>query len=89
MRRYKDDYMNFVMSPPAFEDEHNLNKDMVSYRAGDVRIVNRNTRQEALGLGQLPTAGVFGETSSWMPIVIIVVSAMALITLYAVVTAKR
>jgi hypothetical protein len=84
MRRYKDDYMNTIMTPPIQEAPgYGQN-----YRPGEMNIINRNRTQEALGdlPVNIPTAGIWsGESNSWMPIVIIVVSAMALITVYAVV----
>ena len=84
MRTYKDPYMNFVMTPPAQEQPK---FDMYESRVGDMQIVSDHTRPNisSRGLGELPTANVFGESQSWMPVVIIVVSAMALITLYAIV----
>ena len=84
MRTYKDPYMNFVMTPPAQEQPK---FDMYESRVGDMQIVSDTTRpnRAGRGLGELPTAQVFGNNQSWMPVVIIVVSAMALITLYAIV----
>ena len=83
MRTYKDPYMNFVMTPPAQEQPK---FDMYESRVGDMQIVSDNARPNisSRGLGELP-ANVFGDSQSWMPVVIIVVSAMALITLYAIV----
>lgn len=86
MRTYKDPYMNFVMTPPRQE----LPKyEMYQSQVGDMEIINDNARPNISrqSLGELP-ANVFGEFHSWMPIVLIVVSAMALITLYAVVTKR-
>ena len=84
MRTYKDPYMNFVMTPPAQEQPK---FDMYESRVGDMQIVSDNARSNRVrgGLGELPTANVFGESQSWMPVVIIVVSALAFITIYAVV----
>ena len=85
MQRYKDDYMNTIMTPPTQEyPGYGQN-----YRTGEMSIFSRNSRQEALG--DIPlnvpdtSVGIFGGQQTWMPIVLIVVSAMALITLYAVV----
>ena len=85
--RYKDPYMNFVMTPPAQEQPK---FDMYESRVGDMQIVSDNVRSNGVGrgLGELPTANVFGESQSWMPVVIIVVSALAFITIYAVVTKR-
>lgn len=44
MRRYKDDYMNVIMTTP--EQEIYVPNDGTP---GDMRIIGRNTRQEALG----------------------------------------
>ena len=88
MRTYKDPYMNFVMTPPAQEQ---TKFDMYESRVGDMQVVSDRGRSNiggGVGLGELPlpTSGIWSnEQYSWMPIVIIVVSAMALITLYAVV----
>ena len=84
MRTYKDPYMNFIMTPPAQEQPK---FDMYESRIGDMQIVSDNARSNisSRGLGELPTTNVFGNSQSWMPVVIIVVSAMALITLYAIV----
>ena len=87
MRTYKDPYMNFVMTPPAQEQPK---FDMYESRVGDMQIVSDRARQNisSRGLGELPIANVFGESQSWMPVVIIVVSALAFITIYAVVTKR-
>ena len=85
MRTYKDPYMNFVMTPPTQEQPK---FDMYESRVGDMKIVSDRARPNisVKGLGELPTSGIWsGEQYSWMPVVIIVVSAMALITLYAIV----
>lgn len=84
MRTYKDPYMNFVMTPPAQEQPK---FDMYESRVGDMQIMSDNARPNisSRGLGELPTAQVCGNSQSWMPVVIIVVSAMALMTLYAIV----
>ena len=89
MRTYKDPYMNFIMTPPL---QDQAKYDMYESRIGDMQVVSDRGRSNMVGggLGELPTSGIWsGEQSSWMPIVIIVVSAMALITLYAVVMKRQ
>lgn len=83
MRRYKDDYMNIVMVTPSREEPV---YEQYKGKVGDMRIVE-NPFQQSMGLGQISGSGlVSGELNypSWMPIVIIVVSAMALITVYSI-----
>lgn len=75
------DFIQYVMTPPI-QEAPGYGQD---YRPGEMNVITRNPKQE--GLGELPAGGMWSgaESNSWMPIVIIVVSAMALITVYAVV----
>lgn len=76
------DFMEYVMTPPARESFYRNDPDV-----GDVVIRDRNVSRYE-GLGQIQSSGV--DYSTWiMPVVIIVVSAMALMTVYAVVMNKR
>jgi hypothetical protein len=69
--------MNFIMTPPV-QEEFTKN----DLKVDTVRVLDRSGYPS--GLGQLPIASG-GDQNSWvMPVVIIVVSAMALMTLYAV-----
>lgn len=75
------DYMNFIMTPPI-QDE--VKYGMYVPQVSTMRLLDsRNT-----GLGEVVAVGggsSGSENQSWvMPVVIIVVSAMALMTLYAV-----
>jgi len=84
---HTNDYMQFIMTPPRqSEAKYEMYRPSVS----TMRIVsNGNT-----GLGDVPLMAVGGssgsnEQQSWvMPVVIIVVSAMALMTLYAVLSKR-
>jgi hypothetical protein len=76
--------MNYVMTPPV-QEEFTKNDVKVDV----VRVSNRDRCHEG-GLGQVPIIGSGGsDQQSWvMPVVIIVVSAMALMTLYAVLSKR-
>ncbi len=84
MRRiiHDTDFMNYVMTPPQQEAaKYEMYKPVLS----TMRIVSNDGRDS--GLGELPVGvAVSGSNQQdWvMPVVIIVVSAMALMTLYAV-----
>jgi hypothetical protein len=74
--------MQFVMTPPVQEEF--TNNDVKIDR---VRVLDRDRDRCASGLGQLPSvsapSGAWGN-NEWMPVVIIVISAMALMFVYAV-----
>ena len=78
---HTNDFMQFVMTPPQ---QSEAKYDMYRPSVSTMRIVSNDGRSS--GLGQVPaTYSGGGEQNSWvMPVVIIVVSAMALMTLYAV-----
>ncbi len=77
---HTQDYMQFVMTPPRQEQ---AKYEMYQPSMSTMRIVADNGRS---GLGDVPLMSMGGgEQNTWvMPVVIIVVSAMALMTLYAV-----
>lgn len=80
---HTQDYMEFVMTPPKqSQAKYEMYKPVVS----GMRIVSNDGKQVGLsGVGEV----VSNEGGrDWMPIVIIVVSAMALLTVYAVVTKR-
>ena len=83
--RYNTPYMNFIMTPPR---QDQAKYDMYEPSVSTMRIVSND---RGGGLGELPV-GVMssgGEQNSWvMPVVIIVVSAMAFMTLYAVLSKR-
>ena len=80
--RYQEPFMKFVMTPPQQEQ---AKYDMYAPQVSTMRVVSNACTS---GLGDVPIGSSSGESnnnSSWiMPVVIIVVSAMALMTLYAV-----
>jgi hypothetical protein len=79
---HTNDFMQFVMTPPR-QDEAKY--EMYNPQVGTMRILNRSDS----GLGQVPIVSSGGDQNSWvMPVVIIVVSAMALMTLYAVLSKR-
>lgn len=79
---YQDKFMNFVMTPPV-QEEYTKN----NIKLDTVRVIDRNGR--GMGLGEVPLMNVGGSENSWvMPVVVIVVSAMALMTLYAVLSKR-
>jgi hypothetical protein len=83
--RYTSPYMNFIMTPPQQEQ---AKYDMYVPQVSTMRIVS-DARTTGLGDVPLMNVGGGGDQNSWvMPVVIIVVSAMALMTLY-VVLSKR
>lgn len=85
MRRviHDADFIDYVMTTP--KQEAFTNNDV---KVDMVRVLDRNRQPE--GLGQLPTLSMgSSEQNSWvMPVVVIVVSAMALMTLYAVLSKR-
>ena len=80
---HTNDFMQFVMTPPRQEQ---AKYEMYEPSMSTMRIVKGNNS----GLGDVPLMSMGGgEQNTWvMPVVIIVVSAMALMTLYAVLSKK-
>lgn len=77
------DYMKFIMTPP---EQNEAKYDMYVPQVSTMKLVSNGH-----GLGDVPLMNVGGsnEQQSWvMPVVIIVVSAMALMTLYAVLSKR-
>jgi hypothetical protein len=82
------DFMKFVMTPPV---QGRAKYDMYVPQVSTMRILS-DANTTGMGLGEVPVTNVpmvggcgGGNQQSWvMPVVIIVVSAMALMTLYAV-----
>ena len=83
MRRYANDYMNFIRTPPI---QLGPKYEQYETAVGEMRRVD-NIPKEVVTLGALPEET--GSIGSWMPVVIIVVSALAFMTLYAVITYRR
>jgi len=81
------DFISYIMTPPVMD---RTEYEMYEPRTSTMRIVSNDGRGS--GLGQVPVAssgGGYQESNSWvMPVVIIVVSAMALMTLYAVLSKR-
>jgi hypothetical protein len=81
---YKEPFMNFVMNPPRQEKAKYT---MYEPQVSTMRIISDGSRGS--GLGQLPEMSSGGDQQSWvMPVVIIVVSAMALMTVYALLSKR-
>ena len=76
------DFMQYVMTPPVQECaayEQYLPK------TSTMRMLSRSNGEGLSGLSQVPMVGGSSEQNSWvMPVVVIVVSAMALMFVYAV-----
>lgn len=84
---HTEDYMSFVMTPPRQND---VKYEMYRPSLSTMKIVSGGGGQSS-GLGELPVVSMSGssEQNTWvMPVVIIVVSAMALMTLYAVLSKR-
>jgi len=83
---HTNDFMKFVMTPPAMS---RTEYEMYEPKVSQMRIVNGN-RDTGERLGEVSLVGSGGsDQQSWvMPVVIIVVSAMALMTLYAVLSKR-
>ena len=81
------DFMHYVMTPPA-QDSYMQN----DIKIDSVKVLDKNRCNKCVetGLGQVPGVSTgSNESQSWvMPVVIIVVSAMALMTLYAVLSKR-
>jgi hypothetical protein len=90
------DFGKYVMIPSMYEsvygpkplDWSDVPLDLQErVSTGDIVIRDRNASRYD-GLGQVQSSGI--DYSTWiMPVVIIVVSAMALMTVYAIVMSKR
>lgn len=80
---HTQDFMRFVMTPPKQEQaKYDMYKPVMS----EMRIVSSN---DSRGLGELPVVSGGESRQDWvMPVVVIVVSAMALMTLYAVLSKR-
>jgi hypothetical protein len=78
------DFINYIMTPPP-QEEYTKN----DIKVDTVRVFNKE-RCVGGGLGEVPVMNVGGNSQSdWvMPVVVIVVSAMALMTLYAVLSKR-
>lgn len=84
--RYADKYMDFVMTPPVQEQ---VSYDQYIPQVSTMRIVQD---AKMVGLGEIPVSAGSdsSQQSDWvMPVVVIVVSAMALMTLYAVLSDRK
>lgn len=83
--RYQDPFMKFVMTPPVQEQ---AKYDMYEPQVSTMKIVSNDGRGS--GLGEVPVMSMGSDNqNSWvMPVVVIVVSAMALMTLYAVLSKR-
>lgn len=84
---YNDKFMQFVMTPPQQES---AKYEMYQPSVSTMRVVSDRTTRGSSGLGEVPIGNISGSDSqSWViPVVVIVVSAMALMTLYAVLTKR-
>lgn len=78
------DFINYVMTPPP-QEEYTKN----DIKVDTVRVFSKD-RCVGGGLGEVSLVGSGGsDQQSWvMPVVVIVVSAMALMTLYAVLSKR-
>ena len=83
---YQEPFMNFVMNPPRQEQAKYT---MYEPQVSTMRIVSDRVTRGS-GLGDIPLTNSGSDNSqSWvMPVVVIVVSAMALMTLYAVLSKR-
>ena len=81
---YQDKFMQFVMTPPRQEQ---AKYQMYEPSVSTMKIVSGGRSN---GLGDIPLMSASsGNENSWvMPVVVIVVSAMALMTLYAVLSKR-
>ena len=80
------DFMDYVMTPPRqSEAKYEMYEPVVS----TMRIVSNNVDGGLSGLSQVPIVSSGGSQQDWItPVVVIVVSAMALMTLYAVLSKR-
>ena len=77
------DFIDYIMTPPL-QEEYTKN----DVKVDTVKVSNRD-RCVGGGLGEVSLVGSGSDQQSWvMPVVIIVVSAMALMTLYAVLSKR-
>ena len=83
---HTNDFMNFVMTPPQ---QTEAKYDMYTPQVSTMRIMSNGRGGERSNLGEVSLVGSGGDQNSWiMPVVVIVVSAMALMTLYAVLSKR-
>lgn len=84
---HTNDFMQYIMTPPVQDKEA---YEQYYPKTSTMRVLNG--RNEQSGLGQLPDVvsaqGMLSGNNWIMPVVIIVVSAMALMTLYAVLSKR-
>ena len=80
---HTNDFMQYVMTPPRQEEaKYSMYRPAIS----TIRIVSEG---KSGSLGEVTTVDSGGTRQDWvMPVVIIVVSAMALMTLYAVLSKR-
>lgn len=92
--KYTDPYMNFVMNPPP---QDQAKYDMYVPSVSTMKVVSGNGGGQGLGDVPVGVPGIgvsvpgvaYSSGNDWvMPVVIIVVSAMALMTLYAVLSKR-
>jgi hypothetical protein len=82
--RYTTPYMNFIMTPPR---QDQAKYEMYEPSVSTMRIVSNDGRGS--GLGEVPVVVGGSQQQDWItPVVVIVVSAMALMTLYAVLSKR-
>lgn len=82
---HTEDFMQYIMTTPQ---QSGAKYDMYRPQLSTMRVVSNGN---SAGLGDVPIANIGGggEQQSWvMPVVIIVVSAMALMTLYTVLSKR-
>lgn len=87
---HDSDYMQFVMTPPRMTDSE---YEMYEPKTSQIRVMSGGgSRSEDGGLGQLPIVAPQGWLSGgndWVaPVVIIVVSTIALMTVYMLLSRK-
>lgn len=83
---HTNDFMEFVMTPPK---QSQVKYEMYEPEVSTMRIVSNGSMARG-GLGEVPVVSMSGESrQDWItPVVVIVVSAMALMTLYAVLSKR-
>ena len=80
---HTNDFMQYVSTPPRqIKAKYDMYKPVMS----GMRIISNG--DSSVGLGEVSLTESGGASRDWMPVVIIVVSAMALLTVYAVVTKR-
>ena len=82
---HTDDFMKFVMTPPKqSQAKYKMYRPVVS----GLRIINDVDKGSGLGDVPMVSGGVESRQDWVTPVVVIVVSAMALMTLYAVLSKR-